>query len=121
MLKLKEIKKLSKFGVISALLPIMAFAQTTFFDILVTVSDLLAIVIPILLVIATIIFIYGLITYILNVGNAEKQKEARSLMIWGIVLLFVIVAVWGLVGVVGRTFNVENANIPEGPLPPVIQ
>lgn len=117
---LKEIKKLSKFSAVLALLPMAAFAATTFFDILGTVSDLLAIVIPILLVIATIIFIWGLITYIMNVGDAAKQKEARSLMIWGIVLLFVIVAVWGIVGIVGRTFNVENASIPTGPTPSTI-
>lgn len=121
---MKTIKNIFKAGTISLIIPLISLAQVTnvnVFDILGTVTDILAVVIPILLIIATIIFIYGLITYILlSAGDAAKRAEARNIMIWGIVILFVTVAVWGLVKVIENTFRVERENIPQGPQAPVI-
>jgi hypothetical protein len=40
-------------------------------------------------------------------------------MIWGIVALFVMVSVWGLVRFIGNAFNIEqggSANVPTVPL-----
>ena len=62
-----------------------------------------------------LVFIYGLVTYLLSTGDEEKRKEARQVMIWGIIILFVIVVVWGLVAVLENTFNVNRENIPAGP------
>ncbi len=56
------------------------------------------------MVLALIYFIYGVAKYIMNAGDPEAQKEARSVMIWGIVALFVIVSVWGLITVLQNTF-----------------
>lgn len=114
---MKEFKKILKTGIIPFVLPVFAFAQTTVSGILTTTSTILQQVIPILLIIATVIFIWGLIWYILAAGKEESRKEARNVMIWGIIILFVVVAVWGLVNVLGDTFNIENSNIPPGPLP----
>lgn len=116
-------RNILKTGIVSLVIPFFALAQATnvnAFDILGTITDILAVIIPILLVIATIIFIYGLITYILASGKEENRTEARHIMIWGIVILFVTVAVWGLVTVIENTFGVERENIPSGPQAPVI-
>ena len=40
-------------------------------------------------------------------------------MLWGIVALFVMVSVWGLVNVLKGSFNLDNENIPVAPAIPV--
>ena len=80
-----------------------------------TIPQILNIVIPILMVIATIVFIWGIISYILSAGSDERKKEAKNLIIWGLIGLFVIVAMWGLVTVIGSTFGVSETVIPGAP------
>ena len=72
-------------------------------------------VIPILMIIATLVFIWGIIQYVLSAGSDDRKKEAKNLIIWGLIALFVIVAMWGLVNVIGSTFGVEEPKIPRVP------
>jgi len=46
---------------------------------------------------ALIFFIYGLGKFILSAGEEEKRKEGKKFMTWGIVALFVMTAIWGIV------------------------
>lgn len=87
--------------------PLAAFAQDAE-SIIRTVNRVLGLLIPIVFTVALLYFLWGLAQYILNAGDAEKQKEARDHMIWGIIALFVMIAVWGLVGVLGRTIGVQT-------------
>lgn len=48
--------------------------------------------------IAMLVFFWGLAKFIFKVGGDEKAVESgRRLMIWGVIALFVMVSVWGLV------------------------
>ena len=108
-------------------LPLLAFAQTGFAtgstlgSILVTVKRLMDLLIPIFITLGLLFFLYGLAEYVMASGEEEKVKEGRNKMIYGVVALFVMVSVWGLVGVVSRTFQVPIG--VEGTLPgvPTIQ
>lgn len=95
-------------------LPMLASAQTTLGSILTTVLNLLRAVVPILIVLAVIYFIVGVARYIMASGDEEAQKGARSMMIWGVIALFAIVSVWGLVAVLQSTFGVGGgaAQVP---------
>lgn len=53
---------------------------------------------------ALLFFFWGLANFILNSSNEEKKSEGRNIMIWGIVALFVMFSVWGLIGVLQNTF-----------------
>jgi hypothetical protein len=65
-------------------------------------------------------FLVGLIRYITAGGDADKRAEARGIMIWGVVILFVMVSVWGLVGILGNLTNVrQESTIPSPQLPPI--
>jgi amino acid transporter len=62
---------------------------------------------PMLLVgLAVIIFIYGVITLIFSEGG-DKKEEGKQYMVWGIVGIFVMVSVWGLVNILINTFNLQ--------------
>ncbi len=92
------------------LIPSFAHAATTLQDLLFVIKDILAIVIPILVTIAVIVFIWGVIQYVL-VSGEEAKKEGRDKIIYGLLGLFVIVAVWGLVRVLIDTFGITDTGV----------
>lgn len=93
--------------------PAFAFAADAF-SILNTLQSILNVIIPIVITVAVIIFIVGVVKYV-TASDEEKQAEARKLMISGIIGLFVIVSIWGLVRVLQNTFGVNSETIPGTP------
>lgn len=63
------------------------------------ITGLLDSVLPLLFILATIVFLWGVILYITAGGDEEKRKEGRNYIIYGLIGLFVMVAVWGIVNV----------------------
>jgi uncharacterized membrane protein len=71
--------------------------------------------IPILITLGVVYFIWGVIKYV-TAKDPDAQKEARSVMISGIIGLFVIVSIWGLVNLISNTFGVGGgAGAPPPP------
>ncbi len=102
-------------------LPVVALAQFTnlrssFQEITNIING---IVIPLIVGVAGVMFMYGLIQYVTNQGDEASRSAARQTMIWGIVVLFVMISVWGLVNILVGTFNFNNtlnsSNIPQVP------
>ncbi|OGZ32653.1 MAG: hypothetical protein A3H02_01140 [Candidatus Niyogibacteria bacterium RIFCSPLOWO2_12_FULL_41_13] len=101
--------------VISALfLPMIAAGQTVF-SILTIFQAIFNQIIPILMTLATIVFLYGVISYVTSGADEEKRADAKWYMIWGLIGLFAMVAVWGLVRVLVVTFGVGGQGIPISP------
>ena len=67
------------------------------------------------MIVATVVFLWGVIRFITAGGDEDKIREGRSLIIWGLIGLFVMVAVWGIVEILGQTLGIEEETIPEGP------
>ena len=59
---------------------------------------------------AVLYFLWGVAQFILAAGNEEKVKEGRATMLWGIITLFVMVALWGLVAIVLDTFGLYDGH-----------
>lgn len=87
----------------------------TLFGILDVVAGLINLATPIVVALALLYFFWGLAQYILNAGNEEKKKQGRDIMIWGILALFIMVSVWGIINVIRDTFNLDDnrINVPE--------
>lgn len=81
------------------------------FGILEVFGDLVNLATPIVVALALLYFFWGLATYILNASNDEKKKEGKNIMIWGILALFIMVSVWGIINVVRDTFNLDDNQI----------
>ncbi len=62
-------------------------------------------VVPLLFVAALIYFLYGAITFIR--ADDKTRDEARNKIVYGLVGLFVMLSVWGLVGVLTNTFQLD--------------
>ena len=78
-------KKLAYLTVLAAL-PGVAAAQTqTLGGILGVIKGLLDNLIPIIITIAVIYFFWGVVTFVMAAGDEDKQKQGRSIMIYGII------------------------------------
>jgi uncharacterized membrane protein len=89
---------------ITLLAPFFAFAANLD-TLLQQVKNTLDIVIPLAITIALIYFIWGVIQYVIA-SDEENKAKARQQMIWGIIGLFVIVAVWGIVNFIGTYLGI---------------
>ncbi|MFA7252279.1 MAG: pilin [Candidatus Paceibacterota bacterium] len=65
-------------------------------------------IVPFLIGLAVVMFIYGVLLFMFNDGG-EKREEGKQYMIWGIVGIFVMVSVWGLVAILTGTFQLNNS------------
>ncbi|OGI96403.1 hypothetical protein A3I25_00010 [Candidatus Nomurabacteria bacterium RIFCSPLOWO2_02_FULL_42_17] len=72
-------------------------------------------VVPLLIAAAMVVFIWGMIEFVGNADNEEKRAKGKQLMLWGIIGFFVIVSIWGLVGLFTNFFGVPSGmpRLPE--------
>lgn len=82
-------------------------AGGTLGNILCTVGDILALVVPVIVILGIVYFVWGVISYVVG-SDEEAKKKGRDRMIYGIIGLAVIVAVWGLVNILINTFNLKG-------------
>lgn len=67
---------------------------------------------------AVIYIIYFTVRYFIAGGEEDRKKNGLNIL-WGIVGLFVILSVWGLVAILKNSFVTQN-NVPTNQFPPVI-
>jgi hypothetical protein len=70
---------------------------------------LLRLGIPLLVTAGVVFFLYGIVVFIFNSANPEKKAQGAQMMIWGIVGLFVMVSIWGLVQIFRSTFGFNGS------------
>ena len=92
----------------SLLLPFFALAQEpgTFDYVIWRVTVWIDLITPIIVALALLFFFYGLAMYILKQG--EEKAKGKEIMIYGIIALFVMVAVWGLVSLLATSLGIES-------------
>ncbi len=54
---------------------------------------------------AMVYFIWGVVQYVLSSDSVEERKKSKQVMLWGVLIMFVIVSVWGLVGFTRTLFG----------------
>jgi hypothetical protein len=97
--------------------PSIAFAQTApITDVNGLSSKLLGIgntVTYILVALGVLFIVWNVVIYLIK-GSAEDEKRTKAGMniLWGIVGLFVIVSIWGLVNILTNTFKTTPTNQP---------
>ena len=70
-------------------------------------------IVPLLIGLGVVVFIYGVLILMFSEGG-EKKEEGKQYMVWGIVGIFVMVSVWGLVSILSSSFQLNTT-------PPVIK
>jgi hypothetical protein len=94
--------------------PVVTFAANTGLRNLVSeLGGLIQALIPIVIGLGVLIFVWGVLQYVLTDEESGKEK-GRMFMLWGIIALFVMVSVWGLVNILRETLMLNNAT-PSAP------
>ncbi|RJQ34688.1 hypothetical protein C4568_02040 [Candidatus Parcubacteria bacterium] len=98
-------------------MPLLAHAQETGLQRIVTaISDVINFALGILIGIAIIAFFWGLVRYLfVGKGSPVEQKQATMFMIWGLIGLFFMLSVFGLVKLLQVTFGIDGASSLNAP------
>ncbi len=65
-----------------------------------------------LIIAATVVaFFWGVFQFVFS---PEKKEEGKSMMLWGITGLFVMVSLWGIIGFLQKSTVGDNASVRNG-------
>lgn len=75
------------------------------------IAGFLNALIGLFITLAIIVFFWGLITYLTHLGDDTKRKAGLMVMTYGVIALFVMVSIWGILRLLQNTFQVQNGNV----------
>ena len=123
------------FALCAVLLPNVAFAETTTLtDIFCKIGTLVDLVTPIVAALALLAFFWGLTMYLFSLSGGEgstahssygmpatpqNKTQGRTIMVYGVIVLFVMFSIWGIVNLLQNSFGVGNGQITPPSLPGV--
>ncbi len=109
----------SLFGTVTLLVPSLAFAQTAnnlggLNRVFLSATDFISsTLLPLVFALAVFVFCYGIFRYfIAGADNQEARESGKALMVWGVLGLVLIVAIWGVVNFILDSFV---SSLGEGP------
>ncbi len=96
-------------GLTISLAPSLAFAQqiTDINSATTKFTNLGNTFVTILISISVIYIIWSVVRYLIA-GGEDDRKKGRDAIIWGVVGLFVILSIWGLVNILRRSFTTDT-------------
>jgi hypothetical protein len=78
------------------------------------ITDELGIFVAVGIGIAMVLFMFGMIGFLAASGDQSAHDKGRQRMIWGIIALFFMVSIWGIVNIIQTLIgaNVERGCTP---------
>lgn len=74
--------------------------------------DLIWAAIPVVATLAFLAFLWGLTKFISNAGSDKAVTEGKSLMKWGLIALFIMVTLWGIIQFLGGELGFTDFSLP---------
>lgn len=72
--------------------------------------------VPLLFAIAFLMFLWGVYLYFIQgAANEEKRTLGRQFVVWGIIGLFIMISIWGIINLLLNSFELDSQSRP--PLP----
>lgn len=99
-------------GLVSLIIaPSVVYGISNLGDLINFVTDsILMSIIKLIGALAILFFLWGVMKFIRDADNPAKREEGRQFIIWGIIGLFVMVSVFGLVRILENTFQLPVNN-----------
>ncbi len=107
------------FSVAAVIVPLSVSAASKINEILTNAQDTLNIILRILMTLAVVIFIWGIVRMIAAAGNATAIKQAKGILLWGIIGIAVMASMTGIVAFLQTYFGVsgnDTIKVPQFPL-----
>lgn len=89
--------------------PIIAFAEPLngVKALLTAFLEILNLTIPVIFGLAVVYFFWGTVQFIGNAGDTKTRDDGKKKMLWGIVALFVMVSLYGILRFIGSSIGIE--------------
>jgi hypothetical protein len=68
------------------------------------------VLVPIAFTLCLAYFAWGIVKYIKNADSDKAAEQAKNVMVWGLVGLFVAVSIWGIVALLKDELNIPDYN-----------
>ncbi|GIW68109.1 MAG: hypothetical protein KatS3mg099_057 [Candidatus Parcubacteria bacterium] len=68
------------------------------------VVEIIALAIPLAFAAVLAFFLWSVARFLFAAGDAKAAQEKRSVLLWGVITLAVLVGVWGIVAILQQTF-----------------
>ncbi|MBX4215492.1 hypothetical protein KW797_00930 [Candidatus Parcubacteria bacterium] len=68
--------------------------------------------IGLLFAVALAYFVWGIVQFIRNSDSDTSRAEGQQHMIWGIIGMFIMIAVFGIIQLIMGTFGITNVPLP---------
>ena len=70
-----------------------------------------SVLIPLAFALCLLYFFWGVAKYIRNsAGSEEAAKEGKRIMIWGVVALFIVFSIFGIINFIKGELNIPGTN-----------
>ena len=92
---------------LALLFPAVALAASTLTGVIDTIFSIVNKVAPILVGCAVVVFFWGIVKFVAHGDDEKAVEEGKQVMIWGMIGLFVIVALWGIVGYIQSSLGLD--------------
>jgi hypothetical protein len=93
-------------------LPLISSAQSLNLSPLQTlissIASLIGMIVPVLLTLALVVFFWGLVRYLWGHGGKADIDGAKRIMKWGLITLFVMVSVWGIIELMQTALGINK-------------
>jgi peptidoglycan/LPS O-acetylase OafA/YrhL len=66
-----------------------------------------------LFALALVYFLYGVLKLLLNPENEEVRKTSKTHMLWGLIGIFIMVAVFGIIRLILNTVGENRVNVQD--------
>lgn len=63
-----------------------------------------------LFAVATVIFLWGLMEFLSNSESEEVRTKGRQHMLWGVIGMFIMISVFGIMNLLINTFGLTNGS-----------
>jgi len=90
------------------LVPVTVSAQVTVQTIITAFTNALGGLVVVAAAIALMVFIWGIVLFVARSGDENAVQEGKKRMMWGVIGLFLIVSIWGLINLLMEMFGVED-------------
>ena len=99
----------------SVLLPTIASAKTLE-QLLLNAGLFLNTLIGLFIALAVVVFFWGLIKWLWSMGPDDAQQGLK-IMFWGVVALFVMVSIWGIIRLLQGSLEVDSGGLLKEEIP----
>lgn len=87
---------------------VLAAAPRTFRELACEIADLIDTATFTLIIFALVAYFWGLATNIPHFGDEKGAEKRKSFFFWGLIIIFVMVSIWGIVQLLQNTLGVQD-------------